>query len=501
MKEAYEYAAPQRETFFDYVPGQQKNTDIFDDTAIVGTQTFSNRMQKVVVPPWQRWSVIVPGTESTEEDRSQTVEYRGEQQTLEEALHKVTGTVFNYIHQSNFASRINEAFIDLAISTGTVTCEYSNTLDKLVFNAIPLPQLFLAGGPDGEIADHWREHEVDCGLITQMWPEAKLDEETKQVIADKPGTKMVIIEGCIYHEASYYYVVMLAKTKSLIFSQDEGETGPFISFRGMVTPGEIYGRGPVMQVLNSIKTLNVMSEFELTSAAIAASGAWTGRDDGVFNPYTIQIAPGILIPVASNDTSNPTVAALPMNFDFESTFIKAEELKGIVNKALFSEPLGDVQDPTKTLGEMQMRYQMYLEDSGAFFARIQTELVEKLMKRVVFVLQREGVIPPITLDGKDVGLKHTSPIARVMDGEDIQNLQSAMEATAMLGEQAVMMTYDTEKVGEYIAQKRGVDPDLYRDEKQREALKKQLTDMAAQQAQAQARAGDQPQEGPPNVAQ
>lgn len=482
MQEAYDYAAPQRETFETHTPGEKKNTDIYDNTAITGLQIFANRMQKAVVPPWQAWDKLVPGTDVPESEHESIVEYEGEEMTLLEALEKVTDKVFEYIHRSNFSSRIYEAFIDFGISTGTITCEYDAENDELVFNSVPLSQLYLSPGPNGKISDHWREHSVEGETILSMWPEATIDEETAKVIKDKPQQKHQIVEGCIYLKGNYYYVVMLQKKKSLIFWQDNGKSSPFISFRGMVVPGEVYGRGPIMQVLTDIKTLNVVKEFELTAAAIAASGAWTGRDDGVFNPYTVQVAPGVVIPVQSNDRGNPTIAALPMNFDFQVNHIVAEELRASINKALFAEPLGSMDDPTKTATEMQIRYQMHLEEAGAFFARLQTELVEQLTARVVYLLQREGRIPPVTVDGRDIAVKHTSPIARVMDMEDLQNLQMALQETSLLGEQAVMMTFDTEKVGAYIATKRAVDPDLIRTDAERKQMKEQMAQAAAAMA-------------------
>lgn len=485
MQEAYAYAAPQREIFFDYHEGQKKNTDLYDNTAVTGLQTFANRMQKAVVPPWQQWARIVPGSDVPESDHETSVSFQGEDMPLTAALDKVTDIAFDYIHRSNFASRVYETFVDFGISTGVLTCEFDATSDNLMFNAIPLAQVYLALGPNGTIADHWREHEVEGGLIERMWPGAKLPEDVTQKIAKDPGEKFNVVEGCLYHKNEYHYVVILSKSKDIIYEQHEGESGPFISYRGMVVPGEVYGRGPVMQVLPDIKTLNVVKEFELTSAAIAASGAWTGRDDGVFNPYTVQVAPGIVIPVNSNETGNPTLAALPMSFDFEFTQIVGEDLRQSINKALFAEPLGNLDDPTKTATEMQLRYQMHMEDAGAFFARLQTELVEQTLRRVIFLLQREGIIPRIKLDGKDVTLKHTSPIARVMDQEDLINLQRAVATVSMFGDEAVMLTFDTEEAGEYIAKKQGVDPELIRTPEERKALQEQL----AQAAEAAMEAG------------
>lgn len=488
MKECFDNAAPQRETFDEHTLGEKKNTDLFDNTAVIGLQTFANRMQKAIVPAWQEWGTLVPGDEI--DDPNILTEFNGKEIPLAEALEHVTRTVFTYIHRSNFSSRVYEAFIDLGISTGTITCEYDPKRDRLVFNAVPLSQLYLQPGPDGEIDDHWREHMIECGQLLQLWPDAKnIPPAVARKMKSNPGEKIGVIEGCIYENGEYYYVVLLSKQKTLIYTQDENEIGPFISFRGMVVPGEAYGRGPIMQVLPAIKTLNVVKEYELTAAAIAASGAWTGRSDGVFNPYTIEIIPGVVIPVASNDRSNPTVAALPMNFDVNFTQIVASDIRDEINKALFAEPLGSTDDPTKTATEINVRYQMHLESSGAYFARLQTELVEKTVKRVVHVLQKDGKIPPIKVDGKEITLKHTSPISRVMDQEDLQNLQQAVAEVSIFGEELPMLTFDVEKCGEFIAEKRGVSPSLYRDENQRKTFKEEVGD-AMNTEQGQEAAGE-----------
>ena len=86
----------------------------------------------------------------------------------------------------------------------------------------------------------------------------------------------------------------------VIYEEGFGESTPFIVGRTTVIPGEVYGRGPLMRVLPDIKTLNKMAENSLKSAALAVAGVWTATDDGVINPYSITLAPGVVIPVGSN---------------------------------------------------------------------------------------------------------------------------------------------------------------------------------------------------------
>lgn len=479
MEEAYSYSAPQRETFFEYTPGQKKNTEIYDDTAVIGLQTFASRMQQSLVPPWQQWAKLVPGSEIPEEEAEGQIDFDGEQISLEEALEKITDIVFRYIHHSNFDSKAYEAFIDFGISTGVLTCEYDFDDDELVFDAVPLSQVFLEAGPRGTLDTMWRESEIECRLINQYWPDADIPDKIQKKIEKNPESKEGFVEGFVYNpkDKQTYYIVIGAK--EIIYYQSE-EVSPAVAFRGMVAPGENYGRGPVMQVLPTIKTLNLIKEFELTSGAIAASGAWTGVDDGVFNPFTVQIAPGIVIPVTSNDNSNPTLRALDMDFNFQFTQLKAEELQAVINRVLFANPIGDIDDPTKTATEITIRRQLSLQDQSAFFSRTQTELVARVLKRVVYVLQREGIIPKLKIDGKQIDIKHVSPIAKAMDMEDVQGVLQAIQMAGIVGPEMMLLGIKAEEVPGYIAEKMGVDPSLRRTDIEAAQLQQMVAQMIAQ---------------------
>lgn len=487
MQEAYQYAAPQRETFFHYSPGQKKNTELFDDTAVLGLETFASRLQSYMVPPWQQWAMVTLGSQVPDDVGEQVVEFENEQLTINEALEKTTDILFEYIHHSNFDSKVYEALLDLGISTGNMTCEYDADQDELVFKTLPMPQMYLEAGPKGDIETHWREHEIENAHIERLWPKAKISPELQTQIDNNPKRKNRFIEGCIYDgvertddgvKAVYRYVVIDNARKNILLDEQD-QSSAFISFRSNVTPGEIYGRGRIMTVLPSIKTLNMISEFELTSGALAASGVWTGVSDGVFNPYNIEIAPGILIPVSTNDARNPSISPLPMNFDFQFTQLKKDEIQSIVNRALFAQPIGAMDDPTKTATEMMMRRQLDLQESGGFFSRLFTEFINKVIKRAVYLLGREGKIPRIEIDGKHYSIKHTSPLAKAMDMEDIDNLDQyfnrLMQYDPTGGLLATSVKMDD--VPAYVGKRLGVDPSLIRTKVEKEQLAQQTAEM------------------------
>ena len=50
FEECYEYALPQRESFYHESIGRRRTDHIFDETAVVGVQEFASRLQSGIVP-------------------------------------------------------------------------------------------------------------------------------------------------------------------------------------------------------------------------------------------------------------------------------------------------------------------------------------------------------------------------------------------------------------------------------------------------------------------
>lgn len=482
MRECYDYAIPQRETFFKHTPGEKKNTKVYDSTAVLGTPIYANRIQQAIMPTGQQWAKLAAGSTVNEE---QQIEFMDEQLTLEEALDKVTDIAFDYINRSNLATRTHEALIDLAVSTAALTCEYDPQEDELIFDAVPLSHIYLEAGPRGTVDAVWRYHEMKARNIPLTWPEATLPQQLQEAIRDNPDKDIPIVEGMLYDykARTHTLYVMTEQDKGLIYEENYGESSPWVVARTTVIPGEVYGRGPLMRILPDIKTLNAMSENSLKSAALSVAGVWTATDDGVFNPYTVRLAPGVIIPVSSNANENPTLRSLDVGGNVQFHEMEYNRRVDNVNRALFAKPIGDIDDPTKTATEISMRMQMDLQDAGAEFSRLQNELAGGIFRRVVFLLSKEGIIPPIKIDGKIVDVKYTSPISRQSDLDEANILVRALQMSLGAGipPEMVMADLRIEDIPSFLLDKLGGPSEFKRDE----AQKNQMGEIAGQQMAAQ----------------
>ena len=54
------------------------------------------------------------------------------------------------------------------------------------------------------------------------------------------------------------------------------------------------GRGPVLQAMPAIKTLNLTVQLILENAEMAIAGSYVYDDDGVFNLITLRYSPALL---------------------------------------------------------------------------------------------------------------------------------------------------------------------------------------------------------------
>jgi hypothetical protein len=488
--ECYRYTVPQREALFEYTKGQKKNTHLHDNTAMQAVQIYANRVQQAVVPPGQKWITVVSGDQIDDEAM---LDYMGEQVTVAEALDRVADTIFAYIHRSNFDQRVNEACVDLSISTGAMTCDYDPETDDLVFDSIPLSNIVLASNGRGEVADVWRKSKIPLRGIDRIWPNATIPQKYVDRMERNPDEEIDILEGVCEENGEYCLYVMIEEAKEVIYEEEFGTSSPWIVFRSQVVSGEVYGRGPVMSVLPDIKTLNVMGEYSLKSAAMQVLGAWTATDDGIFNPYTFRIAPGIAIPVSSNSNDNPTLRPLATGANVQFHEIEYERRRDNVNRALFAKPIGDITDPTKTATEISIRRQIDLQEAGATFGRLSVELAGATFKRAFEVLREAGKVPNLIIDGENIRLKYLNNMARSAEQEDAQKVVQAMQMALGAGvpPEQVMLDIKTENIAAYIAKKLGTDPELIRTEAEKEAIKQQQAQ--AQQAMAMAQMAGQPE--------
>jgi len=469
-QEAMDFAAPQRETFSIHSPGQTKNRFIYDSTAEEGLDQFTSRLQGSLVPAQIQWMKLTAGDDIP----------KNEKEEVDKELAQATDTFFTHLNHSNFDTEITPAFNDLAIGTGCVLVEENdfNESSAVVFTNIPLAELYVEKPARGPVKNIWRKQSVEAGSIKTTWPDADIPTDLKKVIDKDPMSEVSILSAMLFNTVSKKYDQLVIWEKKVIFTQSFN-TRRMIAFRWKVTPGEAYGRGPAISKLPDIRTVNKIVEIRLGNGAIQMSGLYTGRSDGIFNPHTVTVAPGAIIPVGSNDNANPTLKALTPSGNINITLEDLQDGRENIRKAFFSSPLGEISDPVRSATENILRNQEFLKNAGASIGRQMSELVGPLVAAVVDILKERGKIPDIEVNGKDVTIKPTSPLAKAADQEAFQNTQLWLSSMAQFVPPEVMaLKVKIENLPREFGQQLGINPDLIRSDPETKQVAQQVQDAA-----------------------
>jgi Bacteriophage head to tail connecting protein len=455
-RDCYTYVLPNRGAGFgaDFAAGRNHAERTFDGTAPDAVEQLAASLLAELTPPWSQWFGLVPGQQVSPLERG----------IFAESLDQVTLTIQAHFDRSNFAAEIHQAFLDLvSIGTATLLFEEAPTGDLSAFRltAVPMAEMWLEPGPDGQISGHFRQSALPFDALRARFPEADLPRSLLDECLRNREICLPVIEAVLPAGTGYHYLAMLhhGTDQPIPLASGRFESSPFISFRWLKGAGEVYGRSPVMTVLPDIKTVNKVVELVLKNASISVTGIWQADDDGVLNPANIQLVPGSIIPKAVGSAGLTPLQA-PGRFDVSSLML--EDLRGRIRHALLVDRLGAIGSRKMTATEVLERSAEMTRLLGATYGRLQAELLSPLLSRAMAILRRRGEIPDLGLDGRLVDLRYKSPLARLQAQQDVQSTLLWLETTAKMGTEAVAAV-DLGATARWLGDRLGVPGQLIRD--------------------------------------
>jgi hypothetical protein len=475
FEECYEYALPQRESFYYETPGQRRDERIFDETAVVGVQEFASRLQSGLVPNFARWADLTSGSEIPPDQR----------ETIDEALDEVTEYVFEVLQNSNFSQEVHESFMDLAVGTGVLAVEEGDSINPIIFSAIPLPHVVLDTGPDDRIDHVFRERKnVRYDQLSILYPKGTFDPRVQSKMTTNDTTNVLEVVCRDYavknEEAHLHYAICMTTETILFYRQMRGVgSNPFVCFRWSKCAGEKYGRGPLLNALSAIKTTNLTVELILENAQMSISGIYQMEDDGVINPDTIQLVPGSIIPKAMGSQGLQPINAAGR---FDVAQLVLSDMRLNIKRALYNDMLGDPDKTPATATEVAERMADLSRRMGSAFGRLQVELVQPVLQRVVYILKKQGRIEIPTVNGREVKIKSVSPLAQAQANQDISSIARFLQLIGgTFGPEMLNMLINQEETSLHLAKKFGIPEGLIRNAEERNQIVAMMQQAAQQQ--------------------
>ena len=484
-EECYDYAIPNRTSFYEEGVGEDRMDKVYDETAITSTQEFASRLQLGLTPPFMQWMDLKAGNEIDESNTSQ----------LNNALSAVTKEVFNAIEDSNFVQQMHEAFLDLAVGTAILSLEPGKNGKSLSFLAMPQREVSIEPGYGDDVGGIYRQRKVQAGHLPVEFPNGNLSEELQRKVREHPQESVELIETNVRNYAvtqteswihqCWEKAALGSENKSPIYEYEYMGPGafPLIVARWSKAAGEVWGRGPLVNALPSIKTANLVVELTLENAEMAITGMWQGSDDGVLHPDNVSLVPGTIIPVAPTSQGLRPLEA-PGRFDIANLIL--DDMRNNIKRALYDEMLGPMDKTPMSATEVVQRVTELQRRIGAPIGRLTMELLNPIIRRVLFILVEQGRLENIpVLDGKQMKAVPVSLLARQQKSEEVNNIVEFMGIVANTqGPQKVNVIIDSAKAADKIAKLKSIDPEILRDEADR-----------AQMTQAMQQQDPNPQQG------
>lgn len=428
---------------------------MYDATALDAVDQLAASLLGYLAPPGTPWVGLKPGPGMAEDDAG----------VLAPVLENAARVLNAHFDHSNFSVEIHQAFLDLVVG-GTASLAFEEAEpghhSAFRFSAVPLVDVVLEEGALGFLDATYRQMELTLPQLQMRYPEAVLPAALLSEAVKDPQSRFRVLEAVYPDGHGFMFSACLIGeghhgTDALLSARMTHS--PFINFRWMKSPGEVYGRSPVMKALPDIKTANKVVELILKNASIAVTGIWQADDDGVLNPANIELVPGAIIPKAVG-SKGLTPLEMPGKFDVSQLIL--DDLRSRIRHSLLIDRLPQLDGRRMTATEVTERAADMAILLGATYGRLQTELLTPLVKRAYHILRRRGEVPDLPLDGRIVAIEYRSPLARSQIQRHVQATLSWLTSVQALGPEA-LASVDLGRTARYLGKALGVPADLMRD--------------------------------------
>jgi len=409
FERVFELVAPERND------EAQRNPDsmyskVWDSSPIEAAQQLTNLLVSGLFPPWTPWFMLVPGALVQGEQR----------EAMSRALFFVNQQLFLQLNLSNLIPEVQATFLDLTVGTGAIMQQPRKGGDGLEFGNIPIEQLAILRNAVGEITHTFRTYEYPAVELLQLFKDKFsqmfLDELNKDISRTYDVVEAIIATD--KRDKFWHYLILRhpdeqTDNRPVMLTAKELGYNPIKIPRWAPIPGQPYGRGPAMMSFGDIRSLNKIKELYLKNAWKAVAGIYTGRDDGILNPYNTVLKPGTIIPVASNDTNNLSLREIPQSGRFEVAEFGIKDLRDSIRKAFLADQFSPVEGTKMSALEIAQRGRAIAQNLGATYAGLQNDLLVPIVKDSLTILQKQNKLPKgFTIDRELVDVVFLSQIAQ-----------------------------------------------------------------------------------------
>lgn len=488
-----DYILPRKSNILSLKSAGSKQTErLFDSTAIHANELLAASMATSLTPSNARWFYLKTRDPGLNEDDA-----------VKEWLEDCSDRMDRVIHQSNFASEVNECRVEFGcFGIAALFCEEKplsvEGFSGINFKSFSVGEYVISEDYAGRVNMIIRKFELPAVEAMRKFKKNVGEKVAKAAASSNDRDKLFPFLWAVmpmedWRSASrkkkvlpYASCYVNLSEKSLI--QEGGyHEFPVMVPRWAKASNEVYGRGPGFTALPDVRTLNKAIELDLRAWAKAIDPPLLVKDGGVIG--SVRVTPSGITYVRQLDQ----IKTLESTSKFDVTQIKVNDLRSSIRRIFFSDQLQLQESPKMTASEVYVRYELMQRILGPTLGREESEELSPLIERVFGIMSRGGAFrePPDALkqrSGEDLlDVEYEGPMARAQRLGELNALQKFYSFVGPISavQPEVLDIVDTDKAAREVADVTGVPAKIIRDEDQVKAIRQQRGEAKAKADQAQ----------------
>jgi len=442
-----QYVMPAWDNFIgEFAEGVNRNTRLFDSTAVTANERFAAAMEQMLTPRTQKWHGLKPWFEELEDD-PETSDY----------LESLTKILFaaRYRPMANFASQADECYMSLGAFGNNALFTDELVGKGLRYRSIPLNEITWSLDHSGMVDTVYRKYRYTAKQAMQQFGD-KVGEAVKIEHEKNPYTDMEFLhcvrpnterkQGALNYTGMAYESWVISLKDKHVIERSGYRTFPYSIGRYRMAPREHYGRSPAIAALPAIRTLNEMKKTMLRAGQKMVDPPILLSEEGVLTPFNQR--PGAANYGMVNADGKPLAQPFQINADLKwGESLMQLEATAINDSFLTSLFQILVQNPQMTATEALIRAQ----EKGAMIApamgRQQSEFLGPLITREIDILDTAGQLPPLPDSlieaamsrgierptARDViKIEYTSPLTRSMRAEEGTAIMNTVQSIGIM---------------------------------------------------------------------
>jgi len=492
----------QRNTFYreNYnFPGLKKTDRQVDSSGMIANMKFAAICDSMITPFSSKWHNLEATDPYVQKNRPVRLWFEKASQIL---------FTTRYMAAANFRKQNQQIFqLVGAFGNGPMFIDqlydmHDRPIRGFRYKALPLGEVFIRVNHQGQVDAFVRAFRMTARQMVQRWGEEKLPEELVAAY-EKHSETLYDQFHCVYPNKDYDATDAISyKSKPFIshyvscsgrrLMQEGGYNSfPLAFARYAQVPNEIYGRGPAMAVLPSLKTLNAIKATSLKVGHRQADPVFLMSDDGI-NDF--DWTPGAQNKGGVSEDGKPLVHVLPPG-DFKVSKEMMEEEKALQGDAFLTTIFQTlVENPQMTATQVIE----LINQKGIFLAPtvggMSSDYLDPMIEReldLAVQLKLLDPMPPLLREARgEYKIVYTSPLFKAARAGEasgfLRTVESAIQIAGATGDSSVFDSFSFERAFPDIARIQDVPESWMASDDEIKAKAKNRADAQQQQQQIQA---------------